>query len=212
MSMWKRSVSGMKKAGCAALAAVILLIIPAGVGAEELSLPDVSVLGEMLGDVIHAWGDVIREEAENPEGLRTGAAEAGAEKTGVLERMPVDETGAAEEPPAPEAGKRSGEDAGRTETISENSNGLWIYGPEKMKPGTKKYFKARFDGEHPRKLTITWSLDCDREVAQVFGNGQVWIRPKTQSGTVITLICNAAGKDGNGQPWTAEATIKVEVK
>ena len=103
------------------------------------------------------------------------------------------------------------EPAGQLEPAAD-TNGLWIYGPEKMKVNSKKYFKAMFSGAHPRRLKITWSLDCDSGIAQVYQNGQVWVRRKAQPGTILTLKCQAQGKDEKGQLWTADATQQIEVR
>lgn len=145
-----------------------------------------------------------------PERDETGsgeAADAGAAEEGTKEAGDEPDGGTAEEtagnpgekPEEPSAGKESGD------------AGMWIYGPEKMQPGAKKFFKARFDGENPRKKKLIWSLDCGPETAQVFGNGQVWIRPKTPPGTVITLTCRAENRYAPGGPWAAEASMKIEV-
>ena len=99
-------------------------------------------------------------------------------------------------------------EAGRTA----DAKGLWIYGPEKMRAGTKKYYKPRFSGEKPKRYRATWRLDCGPDVAQVFRNGQVWVRPKAPSGTVLTLTCHIRGRDASGQPWEAETDLRIEVR
>ncbi|MBR7173288.1 MAG: hypothetical protein IKD50_02530 [Clostridia bacterium] len=93
-----------------------------------------------------------------------------------------------------------------------DSKGMWISGPEKMRAGTKKYYKAVFDEEKPRKYKVSWSLDCDPDTARVYRNGQVWVRPKASAGTVLTLKCHVEGKDRQGQLWTAETTMEITVK
>ena len=87
-----------------------------------------------------------------------------------------------------------------------------IYGPEKMRAGTKKYYKPLFDEEKPRRYKTTWSLDCDRKTAQVFRNGQVWVTTKAKSGTILKLTCRVEGTDADGQPWTGEASMEIGIK
>lgn len=133
------------------------------------------------------------------KGPGTGTAEPEADDA---ERPGIPQAGTEERPeeePADGTGPESG------------SAGMWIYGPEKMKAGAKKFFKARFDGESPGRKKLTWSLDCGPETARVFGNGQVWIRPKTAPGTVVTLTCRAENRRAPGGPWAAEASMKIEV-
>ena len=153
------------------------------------------------------------EDAEEPEPAKETAPEAEtnpAEKTGGEQGT---EPEASKEEPGekdPE-GKTSKEEPGEKDSESK-ANGLWIYGPEKMKAGSKKYFKARFDGFQPKRLHLTWSLDCDSSVARVYGNGQIWVLPKTAPGTVLTLTCHAEALDAEGAPWTGETTMQIEVK
>ena len=122
------------------------------------------------------------------KGPGTGTAEPEADDA---ERPGIPQAGTEERPeeePADGTGPESG------------SAGMWIYGPEKMKAGARKFFKARFDGESPGRKKLTWSLDCGPETARVFGNGQVWIRPKTAPGTVVTLTCRAENRRAPGGP------------
>ena len=161
---------------------------------------------------------------ETAGGERTAEEkDAGPDAEPVIRMIPAGETAAGEKPkPEDAAGGETGSGiqavpAGAAKTAGTASaaetNGLWIYGPETMKAGDKKFFKPRFDGEAPRKARVTWSLDCEREVAEVFsGNGQVWIRPKTAPGTVITLTCRVRGKDAKGNPWTGEASMRIKVR
>ncbi len=143
------------------------------------------------------------EEVVNP----AEETEPGKESEPEEETNPAEKTGGEQEP-GPEALK---EEPGEKDSESK-ANGLWIYGPEKMKAGSKKYFKARFDGFQPRRLSLTWSLDCDGSVARVYRNGQIWILPKTAPGTVLTLTCHAEALDADGRPWTGETTMQIEVK
>ena len=87
-----------------------------------------------------------------------------------------------------------------------------IYGPEKMRAGTKKYYKPLFDEEKPRRYKTSWFLDCDKKIAQVFRNGQVWVTTKAESGTILKLTCRVEGKDADGQPWTGEASMQIGIK
>lgn len=87
-----------------------------------------------------------------------------------------------------------------------------IYGPEKMRAGTKKYYKPLFDEEKPRRYKVSWFLDCDKKIAQVFRNGQVWVTKKAKSGTVLKLTCRVEGKDAKGLPWIGEAAMEIEIK
>ena len=153
------------------------------------------------------------EDAEEPEPAKETAPEE--------ETNPAEKTGG-EQGTEPEAskdepgekdpeGKTSKEEPGEKDS-DPNANGLWIYGPEKMKAGSKKYFKARFNGFQPKRLSLTWSLDCEGSVARVYGNGQIWVLPKTAPGTVLTLTCHAEALDADGRPWTGETTMQIEVK
>ena len=163
-------------------------------------------------------------EAEEAPVLRmrpleeTPAADSGeAEETAPVLRMrplseetPAADSGEAEET-APVLSMVSPETPAPEITEAPDSRGIWIRGPGRMKAGTKKYFKVVYEEEKPRKAKVTWSLDCDAKTAQVFRNGQVWIRPKTASGTVLTLSCHVEGRDAQGQPWTAEARMEITV-
>ena len=97
-------------------------------------------------------------------------------------------------------------------TPDPNAQTVYIYGPEKMRAGNKRYFKARFLPKNPKGIKVTWSLDCGPEVAQVFRNGQIWVRPNATPGTIITLTCHVKGRDYNYQDWTGEATMQIEIK
>ena len=99
-----------------------------------------------------------------------------------------------------------------TPTPDSDAQTVYIYGPEKMRAGNKRYFKARFLPKNPKGIKVTWSLDCGPEVAQVFRNGQIWVRPKAKPGTIITLTCHVTGRDYNYQDWTGEATMQIEIK
>ena len=99
-----------------------------------------------------------------------------------------------------------------TPTPDPDAQTVYIYGPEKMRAGNKRYFKARFLPKNPKGIKVTWSLDCGPEVAQVFRNGQIWVRPKAKPGTIITLTCHVTGRDYNYQDWTGEATMQIEIK
>ena len=212
-------------AGLAALLLSVCMLAAAGGEAPDvlwmLPLDDLTVGSGMESDSPAADPAVTGEETE-PGVLRMlpleDAAGAGTEENDSGTAAAETESGDRIEAPeilnmlpledAPSSGEKLAE---RLESTPD-SNGLWIYGPEKMKVNAKKYFKAMFSEAHPKRLKITWSLDCDSRIAQVYQNGQVWVRRKAQPGTLLTLRCHAEGKDQNGQLWTADATQQIEVK
>ena len=130
----------------------------------------------------------------------------------VLRMLPLESMNPSEtEEPADVLQAQSPEPPAPAVTEIPDTKGIWIRGPERMKAGTKKYYQVLYGEEKPKKAKVTWTLDCDGKTAQVFRNGQVWVRPGAASGTVLTLKAHVEGKDAQGQPWTAEATMEITV-
>ena len=130
----------------------------------------------------------------------------------VLQMLPLESMNPSEaEEPADVLQTQSPEPPAPAVTEIPDTKGIWIRGPERMKAGTKKYYQVIYGEEKPKKAKVTWTLDCDGKTAQVFRNGQVWVRPGAASGTVLTLKAHVEGKDAQGQPWTAEATMEITV-
>lgn len=141
----------------------------------------------------------------------------GEEASPVLRMLPLDDSVPAEvsaeaEETAPVLQMVSLEIPVPAITEAPDARGMRIRGPERMKAGTKKYYKPVYDEEKPRKTKVTWSLDCDAKTAQVYRNGQVWVKKKAAAGTVLTLRCHVEGKDAQGQPWVAETTMEITVQ
>ena len=134
------------------------------------------------------------------------------EPADVLRMLPLESLNPSEsEDPADVLQAQSPEPPAPAVTEIPDTKGIWIRGPERMKAGTKKYYQVLYGEEKPKKAKVTWTLDCDGKTAQVFRNGQVWVRPGAASGTVLTLKARVEGKDAQGQPWTAEATMEITV-